>query len=171
MHASGCTACCDALIAGYRAAAVAMLLSHFLSAVSPQRHSKVHQAVLTISDAAVASLPTQNKLGTPSCTHCRCCCCCCCCCCTTLHHRYTKLYSHLWERYSTAAADAAAAAAAGGSAQRLPPPPELSLVHDCSIAQLLQPDMTADAVQVGGTILGLCCLRDVYVAWSCMMGI
>ncbi|KAF6265753.1 ubiquitin elongating factor core-domain-containing protein [Scenedesmus sp. NREL 46B-D3] len=60
-------------------------------------------------------------------------------------HRYTKLYAHLWERYSAAAADAAAAA--GGSAQRTPPPPELSLLHDCSVAQLLQPDMTADAVQ------------------------
>jgi hypothetical protein len=64
------------------------------------------------------------------------------------HHprRYTKLYSHLLERYSTAAAEAAAAA--GGASQRLPPPPELSLVHDCCIAQLLQPDMTSDAVQV-----------------------
>jgi hypothetical protein len=65
-----------------------------------------------------------------------------------IHRRYTKLHSHLWERYSEAAAEAAAAA--GGAAQRLPTPPELSLVHDCSVAQLLQPDMTADAVQVGG---------------------
>lgn len=68
--------------------------------------------------------------------------------------RYQKLYSFLWERFSLAAQQAAAAE--GGSSARLRPPAELSLLVDCSTAQLLQPDMTADAVQVGqrGRVLG-----------------
>jgi hypothetical protein len=42
---------------------------------------------------------------------------------------------------------AAQATAADGSRREFPA--ELALLRDCSLSQLLQPDMTADAVQVG----------------------
>lgn len=59
--------------------------------------------------------------------------------------RFQKLYQALWDTYSDALAKAAAQQTLSGPNRQ--PPAELTLVHNCYTAQLLQPDMTADAVQ------------------------
>eukprot|EP00878_Enallax_costatus_P005871 GHUV01006159.1.p1 GENE.GHUV01006159.1~~GHUV01006159.1.p1 ORF type:complete len:513 (+),score=160.68 GHUV01006159.1:14-1552(+) len=60
-------------------------------------------------------------------------------------HRFQKLYQHLWDTYSDSVAKAAAESTLSGPNRQ--PPAELTLLHNCYTAQLLQPDMTADAVQ------------------------
>jgi hypothetical protein len=68
--------------------------------------------------------------------------------------RYLKLWSYLHDRLRDAARDEEDSSSSG---QRQLPP-EVSLFNDVTISQLLHPDMTAHAVQVGYVDTDLMCL-------------
>eukprot|EP00879_Flechtneria_rotunda_P009788 GHRR01010238.1.p1 GENE.GHRR01010238.1~~GHRR01010238.1.p1 ORF type:complete len:402 (+),score=186.96 GHRR01010238.1:50-1207(+) len=80
-------------------------------------------------------------------------------------NRFTKLYQQLWDHYSHSATQAAAAA--GEGPPRLALPVELRLLADCSLSQLLQPDMVADATQF--VVLEILWLADLVTSSKQLM--